>query len=208
LGSAALTTVATALFLTVIHGFGHVIEVKDPGRLYSAFTAAELARINRGDQPLGAPARRVYENEATRHLHQREFYFTNDFAIAGGGYYRSYDRCHLENRILQKYYGRFLDEYAHRKAGIPLASIDPEIAARAMERTVCWPDSLGEWVRKQAGSGNAILESRVKSTIITEYGPEDLWFHTALILIAVGCAWRRYAVHTSRHRARARGTGT
>lgn len=196
--SAALTTVGSALFLLFVHGFGHVIETKDPGRLFSAFRAPELSRIDKGEVAPDGRRRRVYENEAIRHLHQREFYFTNDFAIRGGGYYRSYDRCHLENRILQTYYRRFLDRHGPESAGKVLASLDAEIAAKSMGRPVRWPDSLSRWVEEQAGKSNAILESRVKSTIITEYRPADLWFYVALILFAVAYGRQRLRAYWPR----------
>ncbi|MBD3392301.1 MAG: hypothetical protein GF418_09555 [Chitinivibrionales bacterium] len=184
----AVTSVMTALFIMQVHGFGHVIETKEPGRIYSSFSSGELGRIHH----MGFSSHReqkVYENEALRHLHQRAFYFTNNFKGADGSFYRMYDKAYFENEVLEAYYSRYLHDHADMFVGQLLADMDSEVAAKLMRQPLIWPDSLTSWTRQHTGNANRIYESRVKSTLVTTYAPGDLVFYVAVVLAGMAYAW-------------------
>ncbi|MBD3347417.1 MAG: hypothetical protein GF401_20365 [Chitinivibrionales bacterium] len=176
-----LTTVFTTLFLVTVHGFGAIIERGDPGRIYSSFSENRLAEIN-GYVPVSGREMRVYTNEALRHLHQREFYFYNEFMARNGSYYLMYDRSFFENRVLETWYGRFLLEHSESRCSRLLKTIDKETASMT-ENPVLWPDSVRNRMKRLAGDTSRMHTSRVKSTIITSYHARDLYFFSALLLI-------------------------
>jgi VanZ family protein len=180
------TGIFTALFLTTVHGFGTAIESTDTGRFFSHFTARELARINQDDEALSPRAHRIYRDEAQRHLHQREFYFVNRYKGRKGNYYRRLDMSAFENRILEKYYARYLRENMMKPARHILERIDTETAQQSASRTVQWPDSLSRQVARHIEGSTTLRESRVKSTIITAFTPGDLLFYLFLWLIVMG----------------------
>jgi hypothetical protein len=184
----ALTTVLTATFIVNVHGFGREIVVKEPGKIYTSFTPAHLARINQAGF-LNKREKRVYENEAVRHLHQREFYFTNDFKARDGTVYRVYDQARFENAVLKTYYGRYLADHADMCSGPLLQSTDRNVAAKVMKQPLVWSDSLESWAAMQGGWTNHIYESRVKSTIVTSYTLKDLLVCAFLIVAALAYAW-------------------
>jgi VanZ family protein len=187
---AAATTVFTALFLVYVHGFGHVVETRRSGRMYSYFTREQLKRISTSGF-LNRRERRIYENEALRHLHQREFYFTNDFRTREGGYYRIYGTALFENGILETHYARYLADRADMYAGELLARMDSEVAEKTMRQPVIWPDSLKTWLVRKVGTPDVHYQSRVKSTVITSYTVRDLLFYVVVILVVLGYAWWR-----------------
>lgn len=190
----AVTTVLTAVFICSVHGFGFLYETPDVGKVYSSLSADEFRRINsstsaRADVDSRSIA--TYENEARRHLLQREFYFSNDFMASDGSRYRDYTRCYAENRALEAYYGSFLTAHAGRTSGPLLQSIDREVAHQVTANPVVWPDSVRAWVAGLSAHGKNVFASRVKQTIITSFGPRDLLFYVSLILLLLGYAWHR-----------------
>lgn len=196
--AAAITTLAASLFLCRVHGFGHAIETHTC-RIFSSFTQEQLAAINAGPLPAGR-AGRIYGNEALRHLHQRDFYFTNDFLIKGGGFYRCYSKSLAENRVLETWYPRFLQEHAGERSGALLQPFDKKLAAQCGMLPVVWPDSLRGWVEKASGNGlNSFFTSRVKETIIVSYSVRTLLLCTAGILALLGFAWLRLRDSGVRH---------
>lgn len=188
--TSAAAVVSTFLFILFVHGFGYKIETLDPGIVFSSFSGRTLDRINSALADTPALEKRtmsIYENEARRHLLQREFYFVNDFLIDNGGFYRQYDRSLFENRILEVWYGRFLKTYADRPAGSLITDIDKDVAEKSLDRTVLWPDSVKKFVISRAGrSANSLMKSRVKSTIITSFKIKDLIFYCIVILMFLG----------------------
>ncbi len=191
--SAGISAVLCCVFLWRVHGFGHVIELKDPGRIFSSFTGRGLRRIDKamrvGD-PVAVAKRRIYENEAARHLHQREFYFDNVFKGSDGTLYRRLDKSYYEQRILEEYYEGFLRTYGSKPASGVLQDIDPDVAEQT-PRNVMWSDSLRQWPASTIEPTNRIYESRVKSTIITSFSASDLLFYLIVTMCVLGYAWVR-----------------
>jgi hypothetical protein len=187
---AMASTVCTGLFLWIVHGFGFVYETTDTGRFYSSLTDSGFALINSA-QPTGSVSPRVkavYDNEAARHLLQRDFYLTNDFLIEGGGYYRDYFKSFFENKILICSYPRFLRERGSLPSAGVLRKLDKKTASAVGTTPVQWPDSLAQWVSARAGNSNRFFTSRVKSTIITSFTFEDLLFYVSLFFCLLGYA--------------------
>jgi VanZ family protein len=184
----ALSTVLTTLFICNVHGFGHIIKIRDPGIVYSSFSYRELRKINSGSAKLSTRKLTVYENEALRHLFQREFYFTNEYKTPTS-VYRNYSGCWNENRVLEVLYSRFLREHSGETTGTLIRPIDREVADRVAGSPLIWPDSTKLFVKENAGSSPWIYKSRVKSIIITEYTFSDLMFCTVLILLVLGYLW-------------------
>jgi hypothetical protein len=188
---AMASAVCTGLFLWLAHGFGFVYETRDTGRFYSSLTDSEFALINSA-RPADAVSHRlkaVYDNEGARHLFQRDFYLTNDFLIAGGGYYRDYFKSFSENKILKYSYPRFLKERGALRSADVLRKLDKKTAVAVGTVPVQWPDSLEQWVAARAGNQNRFFTSRVKSTIITSFTFENLLFYMTLIFCMLGYAW-------------------
>jgi hypothetical protein len=192
--SCAAATVATSLYLWCVQGFGLVYETKTIGRIYSSLSQDDFETINssRPEVRLSKKILARYDDEAQRHLLQRDFYFTNDFLIAGGGYYRDYRKSWCENRVLETWYKRFLADHAEEKSARYCQALDPQVAKNIGDMTVSWPDSVRSWMAEKAGRRNAanqVFESRVKSTAITSFSLRDLLFCAAGILILLGFAW-------------------
>jgi len=184
-----LTTIFTALFLYYIHGFGNCVENMHIGRMYTSFSADVLKRINAHPSEVTKRELAIFENEALRHLFQREFYFTNDFKASNGSYYRAYINCVFENRILHSYYKRFMDEHAEDVTGPLIMHIDREVAEKVMDNPVIWSDSLHTWMEDAHKNNRWLFKSRVKSTIITSYPFKDLIFFCLLIFLLLGYLW-------------------
>jgi hypothetical protein len=190
----AAATIATSLFLWHVQGFGRVYETKGIGRIYSSLDPGDFETINsaRPGVRLSPEIQGRYDNEAQRHLLQRDFYFTNDFLIAGGGYYRDYWKSWCENRVLETWYSRFMAEHAAEKSASHCLALDPQVAKNIGDMTVSWPDSVRSWMTERAGrllAANQVFESRVKSTVITSFSLRDLLLCAGCVLILLGFAW-------------------
>ncbi len=186
-----ISTLFTALFIYYIHGFGHSIDIRDIGRTYSSFSQQQLSRINRGLDQIPLREITLYEDEALRHLFQRDYYLTHDFRAQKGSLYKNYHNCFYENRILEVFYSRFLEEHADQNSGPLLKPIDRAYAKRLMHNPVLWPDSVRTLVEKSFKKGSWFFQSRVKSRVITSYTLKDLLFYCALLLFVLGTAWVR-----------------
>lgn len=184
-----ITTILSTLFLYYIHGFGYYIETKDPGKICTSLSTSKLYEINSLSSKITPQEMAVYENEALRHLFQREFYFTNDFKGSNGIFYRNYFCCFSENRVLESFYKRFLDEHAQEKSGSLIAGIDKDVAKKVAHNPVMWSDSIRTMVKNAAGSTNSIFKSRVKGTIITSFALKDMLFYCILILAILSYLW-------------------
>lgn len=187
-----ISTIFTALFLYAIHGFGYSIKRKGPGIIYSSLQWGEINKINNYSDDIPARHMALYKNEAVRHLFQREFYFTNNYKASDGTFYKNYHGCFSENRVLEVYYKRFLEENASKSSGPLLSGIDHEVADRVMNNPVMWSDSLRSLIESYTGGGGLwIFTSRVKSGIITSFSSKDLQFYCILIFIILGYLWFR-----------------
>lgn len=189
LSSFGITTILTALFIFRVHGFGTVIETKDPGKVYSSFSASELTKINNQKNVVSLKDRKTYNDEALRHLFQREYFFTNEYVTSTGVTYRLYGQSFFENRILEVYYSRFLNEHAKKTSGPLLRHIDREVADKVLENPVVWPDSLRQSLEHTMENSNVVLKTRVKSTQIISFEKKDLLFYCALIFLILGYLW-------------------
>lgn len=187
----ALTTLFTALFLITVHGFGYCLQSCDPGIVYSAFSPAMLTQINSAEPVVSSRDLKTYENEALRHLFQREFYFTNDFKASNGTIYRLYAHSFYENRILEKYYPRFLEQHAGQLSGGIIKHIEPDVARGVVQNPVIWSDSLRSILAQTVKHKTALYKSRVKEVIITSFTFQDLAFYCALIVLVLGYVWFR-----------------
>lgn len=187
----AAAIVLTSLFLWLVQGFGRVYETEGIDRIYSSLNPEDFETINssRPEVRLSRAILARYDNEAQRHLLQRDFYFTNDFLIAGGGYYRDYWKSWCENRVLETRYRRFLAGHAKEKSAIQYKALDPQVAKNVGDMTVSWPDSVLLWMAEMAGNPHRVFESRVKSTVITSFSLRDLLLCTACVLLLLGFAW-------------------
>lgn len=114
---AMFSVLFTLFFLGRFHGFGVRIESAEAGVFFSSFQEQELRKVNeafgKGDT-IDPVLLRAYSNEAHRHLVQRDFYDTNKFFISPGQYYIDWQKSRNENRILEKYYGAYLDKNERR----------------------------------------------------------------------------------------------
>ncbi len=185
------STIFTALFIYTVHGFGYCIENMKSGRMYSSFSKEELSEINSYSQKISPRELAVYENEAQRHLFQREFYFTNDFKARDGSYYRAYANCLYENRILEYYYKRYVDEHTEDRSGPLIRHIGRDVAKKVDQNPVVWSDSLRTWMEETYKENTWLYSSRVKSRIVTSYPLKDLLFFCLLILLVLGYVWFR-----------------
>jgi hypothetical protein len=194
IAACAAATVATSLYLWRVQGFGCVYETKGMGRIYSSLNQCDFEMINSSgpDVRLSGEIQARYDNEALRHLLQRDFYLTNDFLIAGGGHYRDYWKSWCENRVLETWYGRFLASHAAEKSAGLLQALDRQVAKNIHDMPVVWPDSIKklmtERVERQRAA-NQGFESRVKSTIITSFSERDLLLSAVCALFLLGFAW-------------------
>jgi|GEM_PF-4672621 len=68
-----------------------------------------------------------------------------------------YDMAAFENRVLESYYSRFLDERADMFAGQLLAALAPDVASKSMRRQARWPDSLARWIGATDGGIDRVL---------------------------------------------------
>jgi hypothetical protein len=191
IAACAAATIATSLFLWHVQGFGRVYETTGIARIYSSLKPADFETINsaRPDVRVSPEIQTLYDNEAQRHLLQRDFYFTNDFLIAGGGYYRDYWKSFYENRVLETWYGRFMASHAAEKSASHCQALDPQVAKNIGDMTVSWPDSVRNWMAEKAGNQDQVFESRVKSTVITSFSLRELLLGAGCVLILLGFAW-------------------
>jgi hypothetical protein len=184
---AGIAAVASGLFLAGIQGFGNFIENGDL-RIYSSLSGTRLH-----DMAAGATSsdreQVIFENEAKRHLFQRDFYFTNDFLAEDGSFYRDFWRAQSENRVLKTWYGPFLKKNGERLSCTFSGVIDKKVGAALGPTTVAWPDSLEAWVATRAGNPGSIFTSRVKSTMITGFTLRQLVFAEALALVLLLVGW-------------------
>lgn len=170
-----------ALFLSMVHGFGHAIETRSVGRFYSSFSRQQLQEINKKQSP-NSRIEHTYQQEAERHLYQREFYYLNRFKGADGSYYQRLDVSWFEHRILQTFYSRFLTEHGSQKVTDLLEPKRGEVIAKS-PNTVMWPDSVRLHLDAIVGEPDYLYESRVKNTIIRSFDAEDMAFYS---LLAIG----------------------
>jgi hypothetical protein len=189
IGSFGVTTVLMALFLLKVHGFGRIIENTDPGRIYSSFSQRGLSRINRQESEMSPGELKLYDDEALRHLFQREYYFTNEYVASDGVTYKIYSQCFFENRVLEVYYKRFLNKHANESSGPLISHIGNEVAGKVMQNPVMWSDSLRQNINKLAGKENRLFSSRVKSTLIVSFKMKDLIFYCIMIFLLLGYFW-------------------
>jgi hypothetical protein len=177
---------STSAFLYLIHGFGFLYETES-GRFYTSLTQEQIEKVNRGeDVPLRV--RKYYNDEARRHLFQREFYLTNDFKGENGEYYRDYSKSAGECLLLETFYPEFLKENRSHSSSELILGIDKEVAQKVVNIPVMWPDSLRGWVLTAAGKSDPYFTSRVKSTLITSFSRSSLAILTVLsLLLTLGC---------------------
>jgi len=197
----AVTAAGILLFIPNVHGFGYLIGDPATGGFYSAFKKAEFMPLNAAAQGGMSGTRRVYENEAARHLLQREFYLTNDFKGRDGFTYRMYDRCFCENRILERYFPRFLREHGAEPAARWIRPFDRDLARR-VATSVAWPDSLRERISAwldTAFRDHPDFQSRVKSTMVTSLPFPGFIALSAFILGILIAAYRLADKYTTRH---------
>jgi hypothetical protein len=183
------STAATGLFLYEIHGFGFVIETKVPGRIYSSFSFEQLQEINAETSEIPERELSIFENEALRHLFQREFYFTNDFKASNGSFYRDYVRCYCENEVLEYFYSRFMRKHALDSTGALIMSIDPDVARKVVHNPVVWADTVHAFMKAAAANNNGLFSSRVKEILITSLTVHDLLFYSFLLFGLFGYWW-------------------
>jgi hypothetical protein len=179
--------VGTGLFLAGIQGFGYLIESADL-HIYSSLPGLRLKAIGTG-APLSNREILVFENEAKRHLFQRDFYFTNDFLAKDGSFYRDYWRAYCENRILKTWYGPFLQKNGSRLSCTFSGVVDRKVGKTLGSIPVAWSDSLDAWVALQAGKPGSLFTSRVKSTIITTFTLRQILFAEAAVLVLLSIGW-------------------
>ncbi len=180
----ALSTIATTLFIQKVHDFGYILEKRNQGRIYSSFTGSELIALSDFEnQNSSLKDKKIYENEALRHLFQREFYLTNEYKNAQGVVYKDLFQSYHEHLVLRYYYNRFLLENSTANMATLLAPIDHEFSQKVANNAVLWPDSLVTSLEKMVGSSNRYFSSRVKSTLITSFTKRDLYFYCILVLV-------------------------
>jgi len=182
----AVSVVCTAAFLQFVHGFG-TVQVSGNGRFYASLSPEQMIRINRGDS-VPVKMMKIYENEAKRHLFQREFYLTNDFKGQDGNYYRDYTKSAGELRVLENFYSKFLNDNSLRKSSEFILDVDKAVADKAGDVTVVWSDSLRNQIFAFGGQ-DPHFTSRVKSTVITSFSSETMWLFSVIILVALGGSW-------------------
>lgn len=186
------STLFTTLFIYTIHGFGYRINMRDPGIIFSSLTWAEISDINKYSDNIPDRKMTFYNNEAVRHLFQREFYFTNKYKTSKGTFYKDYNRCFNENRVLEVFYKRFLNENASESSGRLISILDREVADKVMDNPVMWSDSLRFLIESYTKKrGTWIFASRVKSGIITSFTLKDLLFYCILIFGILCYGWYR-----------------
>ncbi|MBF0430847.1 MAG: VanZ family protein [Fibrobacteria bacterium] len=179
-----ITSIFVYGFIVVVHGFGYRHQSKEPGIFYSSFTLTALQQKNNGDK-FGDRKEFVYQNEAARHLLQREYYCSNDFMGADGTFYKRWDKCYWENEILEQYYSSFLKESMYKAARDIIAPLDLELADCLGTQKVLWTDSIKADVKKSVPESNQIFKSRVKSTIITSFKHKDLFFYILVLFVVL-----------------------
>jgi hypothetical protein len=183
----ALATAGSGLFLAGIQGFGYLIQSADLC-LYSSLPGSRLEAIGT-DAPASNRERAVFENEAKRHLFQRDFYFTNDFLAKDGSFYRDYWRADCENRILKTWYGPFLEKNGGRLSHTFSGAVDRQVGAALGSTPVAWCDSSAAWVATRAGNPGLVFTSRVKSTVITSFSLRHILFAEAAVLVLLSIGW-------------------
>lgn len=144
-GSMLPSVLLTLLFMAKVHGFGYEIRDGQTGDFNSSLDSAALLETNikmRDPQSVPEELRWTYDNEAYRHLFQREFYDTNRFMANDGSYYIDWRKSRNENRVLEKYYSAYLE---HQSKTWP-----PGHNTGSVEKDLPW-------------------KSRVKGTLITRF---------------------------------------
>lgn len=184
-GAAAL---ASGVFLAVIQGFGHVIQDSQTW-FYSSLKPARLDSIARSGAFLSPSEQATWEDEAKRHLFQRDFYVTNDFLAKDGSYYRDWRRAHGENAILEKWYRPFLEKYGNRTARSFSGSVDRQVGETLGSMSVAWPDSMRLLVTERAGPLESRFTSRVKSTVVTSFSLRHLIRAEIAVLALLAIFW-------------------
>ncbi|MBN2037804.1 MAG: VanZ family protein [Chitinispirillaceae bacterium] len=183
-----MSVATTGLFIYGAHGFGHA-HASQGCRFYSSLTAEQLDRINRSPARASLREMAIYENEAKRHLFQRDFYFTNDFLARDGSFYRDYALALGENRILESWYHRFLEKNGNRTSSEFSSLFDKKVGFALGDTPVVWPDSLKQWVGLRAGPSTTTVTSRVKSTVITACTPWHLLAAQVLAFLLLAIGW-------------------
>jgi len=170
---ACLVALASALvlsfaFVETVHGFGYRIVDSEKAFFYSSFTGSGLLNLDK-DLKNGLSVPPAYENEAERHLFQRNFYQANRFMINKTEYYMEPGKSLRENMLLEKYFPAFLDKKAARWDDSTLAAIH----------------RAGDWYL------NTRWNSRVKETIIVSVPAWIMRLGFLLCLGLCGFFWRR-----------------
>jgi len=184
----AISAAATFAFVVRVHGFGQVHENAAVGRMYSSLSSESLRHINDNRDVLPR-IRRTYDDEAVRHLFQREFYLINKIRTKEGGFSWDYPKSLFENRVLETWYRRFLAEHDSGRVGPLIAGIDREVAEKTFDNSVVWSDTTVRWIERAAGVSSRFHSSRVKETIITSFSFKDFTFYTVLVLGTLLWCW-------------------
>jgi len=185
----AVGNVLTGHFLYAIHGFGNRYTSLEAGTIYSSLTEDQLQRINENGTFGSAREREIYYNEAERHLFQRDFYFTNDFRFPNGYSYREVYRAAWENRMLETWYPRYLNEHAKELSGAITGKMDSKVGQDVGATPVVWTDDIRKEVALQSGELKGGYTSRVKSILITDFTFKELLMYQALIMLILGWCW-------------------
>jgi hypothetical protein len=185
---AAAATLGTGVFLPTIQGFGYEIEDKHSW-FYSSIPPRRLAAIQKTGIFISPAEEKTFENEAKRHLFQRDFYFANDFLAKDRSYYRDYNRSLGENRILENWYKPFLQKYGREQSAAFSGKTDRKVGKDLGTLPVAWPDGVKVWVTHQAGQSGSRFTSRVKSTVITSFNFNQMLAAAVLALVVLGIGW-------------------
>ncbi len=177
--------VCTAIFIERVHGFGYRHWDRNIGVFRSSFTRTDLKTINEKlsqGSVVQVHQKKEYENEALRHLFQREYYLHNKFYYSMIDYHLYVDKSYNENELIEKYYPVFLKNQQNQPLKDWIQKIDPDLSQELIHSDWIWTQSFKDSLKAMFTS-ETVWESRVKGNLITQYKIQDLWFWTVLIII-------------------------
>jgi hypothetical protein len=135
-------------FTEKVHGYGYHIIENDKVSFFSYFNKEPLSNLNKRfirSEQIDSKQAGIYDNEASRHAFQRDFYLTNKFYYEKDKYYIDYGKSFNENLLLEKYYSHYLDKESIR-----------------------WDSTTYALAEKGSRSfKDGVWNSRVKETVIT-----------------------------------------
>jgi len=195
---ASACCIGVMIFIPTVHGFGMVVENCSSGRF---FTALNPDLLRSKGYPENRRERKIYINEAKRHLFLRDYYLTKEYAIAGSdNTYRDFWSAAGENTILEGYYAAWLADRAGTSSNKIVHTIDEETARRIHDSvTVRWSTPLSSAIYTRAGTTARLYVSRVKSTLVTGCTQNDFFFYTTALLLIILLIWKRLLTHTGPH---------